>query len=230
MTGNECEIVVDSEPNAQIILASAKGAVEETSKIYGPIFSRMVWEHALEFEVETLKEKPPESIEGLDGVIDYIVANLEKYPRGYCSLIYGIGKAESKLEGAMASGAKRAAYTAMKSLIATSGLLDNVIGSTDDLFEALKTFVEIEKAMQTASPLHLVREDSERVSMAVPECPYKDACRALASEGISRMFGGSECMMLIGLTAAAEIITEKTYDYKLDKFDNPDCTGKIYSV
>lgn len=147
-----------------------------------------------------------------------------------CSLIYGIVEAEKKLEGSMASGAKRAAYTAMKSLMEKGGLLNNVIGSTNDLFEALDNFVEIEKAMNTASPLQLTKQGSGQVNMMVPECPYKDACRTLVQKEISRVFGGLECMMLIVLNTAAVIITKNRFDYKLEKFDNPECTEKVYEI
>jgi hypothetical protein len=97
----------------------------------------MVSEYALQFEAEKLEEDPPENIEGLDQVTNYILANLNRYPRGYCALLYGTAKADSKFWGSTGAGARRAAYSAMKSMSVSSGLLNGMIGTTRDPLEAI---------------------------------------------------------------------------------------------
>lgn len=229
---NECgkkEIIVESEPDSQISVLFVKSAVEETAKLYGPIFTRMVSEYTLQFEAEKLKEKPPENIQGLDQVTNYILANLDKYPKGYCSLMYAIGKAESQLQGSTGSGAKRSAYSAMKSIIKASGMLNSIIGTTEEVFEALTKFEEIGKMVKTAIPLRFIGGKNNDVTMVTDKCPYKDACRAFVREGISRMVG-AECINIICHAAVSEIVTKKQFDYRLDEFDKPECKGRIFEV
>lgn len=230
MPDGENEFTLDGEFNDQNAVFFIKFAVEETEKLFGPIFTRMVSEHALEFEAEKLNEKPPENIRGLEDVSNYIITNLGKYPNGYNSLIYGIAKAESKLQGSTASGAKRAAYSAMKAILESSSLLNSVIGTTEDALEAIKKSSEIGKAAKTTIPMRFIREENNGVTMVVPDCPFKDACRALVKEGISRMVGGSECVNRIDNAASLEIITKKHFDYRLEKFDNPECRGRIFEI
>ena len=230
MSSNKVEIIVESEPDSQVSVLFVKTAIEETEKIYGPIFTRMASEYALKFEAEKLNENPPENIQGLEEVTNYIIANLDRYPQGYCSLMYGIGKAESKLQGSTGAGAKRSAYNAMKSIIESSGMLNNIIGTTQDVFEALDKFEEIGKAVGTAIPLRFIREESKGVTMVSDKCPYKDACRAFVNEGISRLVGGAECINIICHTVVAEIVIKKQFDYRLDEFDKPECRGRIFQV
>jgi hypothetical protein len=215
-----------------MVVLFAKGAVDETSKIYGPIFARFVAEAALKFEAEKLKEKPPQNINSnsLEDVSKYILANLTKYPRGYCALIYGVGKAESKLEGSMASGAKRSAWSAMKSMLEASGLVNSLIGTTESTFEALVKFTDIAKPLKTSITSRAIRGKNNDLTLIVPECPYKDGCKALFKEGVTRGVGGMECMCLIADTAAVGLITKKRLDYKVEEFDKPECKGRIYEV
>ncbi len=230
MSDIQNEFVTDSEPDRQIIVVFIKSAVEETAKVYGPIFTRMVSTYALEFEAEKLGETLSEGIQGLEEVTDYIVSNLDKYPKGYCALVYGIGKAESKLQGSTGAGSKRSAYTAMKSILESSGLLNNVIGTTEDAFEANYKFEELSKMVKTAFPLRFIRGKNNEVTIVAENCLFKDACRAFVNEGISRMIGGGECVALICHAAVAEIITKKLYDYRLDEFDKPGCRGRVFEI
>jgi hypothetical protein len=188
----------------------------------------MVSEYALQFEAEKLKEKPPQNIQGLDQVTDYINANLNRYPRGYCSLLYGIAKADSKFWGSTGAGARRAAYSAMKSIFESSGLLNNMIGKTKDSMEAIYLNEKMNKELKTASPARYIRGENNQVIVVVPNCFYMDACAAIVKEGISRMIGGSECVFLIVTTVGVEIVTEKHLDYRLDKFKEDECRGKIF--
>nr|MDO8083093.1 hypothetical protein [Candidatus Freyarchaeota archaeon] len=219
---------MESEPDNQTIVLVAKTAAEETAKLYGSIFTRMVSKYALQFEAEKLKEKPQENIQGLEAVTNYILANLKRYPRGYCALIYGMAKADIKFWGSTGAGSRRAAYSAMKSIFEGSGLLKSIIGTTKDPFEALYTTEKINKEIKTASPARYIREENNQVIVVVPNCIYMDACSAFVKEGISRLIGGSECIFLIVTNVAAEIITEKHLDYRLDEFNESECRGRIF--
>ncbi len=221
---------MEGEPDSQTITLVAKTAVEETAKLYGPIFTRMVSEYALQFEAEKLGENTPDNVRGLEAVTNYILANLDRYPRGFNSLIYGIAKADNKLQGSTGAGARRAAYSAIKSILESSGLLNSIIGTTQDVFEAIYKAEEINKEIKTAVSGRYVREEKNQVVVVVPNCSWKDACNALVNEGISRLVGGSECIYLIVTNAEAEIITKKHLDYRIEEFGGSECRGRIFEI
>ncbi|MEM3588084.1 MAG: hypothetical protein QXO71_12290, partial [Candidatus Jordarchaeaceae archaeon] len=154
---------MESEPDNQTLLLVARTAAEETAKLYGTLFSRMVSAYALKFEAEKLNEKPPENLHGLEEVTNYIIANLGKYPRGYNSLIYGIAKADIKFWGSTGAGSRKAAYSAIKAIFENSGILKGVIGATKDLFEAVYITEKINKETKTASNVRYVRGNENQV-------------------------------------------------------------------
>ncbi|WXG41804.1 MAG: hypothetical protein WED07_13740 [Candidatus Freyarchaeum deiterrae] len=227
VSDNKNEILVEGEPDVPAVVLFAKTAIDETSKIYGPIFARLVSVHALRFEAEKLKEEPP-NIQGLTDVSNYIVTNMNKYTRGYCAVIYGVGKAEATLQGSMGAGAKRSAWSAMRSMLENTGLLNNLVGTTGDILEAIDKFNVIGKQLKTVLTVRFIRDENNQVREVVPNCPFKDACKALVKEGVTRVRGGMECMSLIANTAVAGIITKKSLDYNLDEFDKPECRGRIF--
>nr|MDO8082112.1 hypothetical protein [Candidatus Freyarchaeota archaeon] len=230
-SSSENEFTSSGEWDNKNAVFFAKMAIEETAKLYGSIFTRMASKYALEFEVEKLKEKPPENIQGLEEVINYITANLDRYPRGHCALVYGIGKADYKLQGSSAAGSKRAAYGASKSIIGNSGILNSVVGTTEDVFEACKKWIAAVQSTKVMIPTRFIRGENNQVNIVFHACcMHKDACMALLEEGISRMIGGLECIILILINAGVEIITKKHFDYTLEEFDKPDCRGRIFEV
>nr|MDO8080963.1 hypothetical protein [Candidatus Freyarchaeota archaeon] len=230
VSNSENEFTIEGEFDSQTGIIFTKIAAEETAKLYGPIFKRMASKYALEFEAEKLNEKPSENIQGLDEVTNYVIANLDRYPGGLCSLVYGVFKADFKLQGSTGAGAKRAAYGAMKSIIMSSGMLNSIVGTTEDVFEACKKFTGTVKSTKVVIPMRLTRGENNQVTVVYPDCLFKEACRALLNEGLSRAVGGLECVALILLNAGVEIITKKTFDYMLDEFDEPECRGRVREV
>lgn len=224
------EFAAEGEFDSRTGIVFTKIAVEAATKFYGPIFKRMVSLYTLDFEARMLKEKPPENIQGLEEVTDYVTTNLERYPRGHCALIYGIFKAESKLQGFSGAGAKRAAYSSMKSILEITGMLNKFVGTTEDAFESCKRSSFIFEVTKIVIPMRLTMGDNNQLNLMLHDCPYKDACISLVKEKLSRLTGGWECVSLMLFNAGLEIITKKTFDYKLDEFNTPDCTGKIWEA
>ncbi|MEM2146892.1 MAG: hypothetical protein QW279_16125 [Candidatus Jordarchaeaceae archaeon] len=225
----EKECVIEGEFDNRVAISLAKAAIIEIAKLYGPIFTRMAAEYALEFESRKLKEKPPENIQGLEEVTNYIMANLDRYPTGQCPLVYGLNKAESKLQGFSSSGARRGAHKAMKIMFENTGLLNRLVGTTESAYDALKMLPV--KEMKQVTRYHYIRgEEKNEVTAIYSNCPAKDACKALLDEGVAKMLGGLHCILLNCGAATVEIITRKTFDYVLEEFDTPDCKGRIFEV
>nr|MDO8080929.1 hypothetical protein [Candidatus Freyarchaeota archaeon] len=224
------EFTIEGEFDSQSGITFTKIAVGAAVKFYGPIFKRMTSLYALEFESRMLNEKPPENIQGLEEVTDYITTNLGTYPRGHCSLIYGMFKAESKLQGFSGAGAKRAAYSSMKSILEITGILNKFVGTTDDAFESCKRASFIFEVTKIVIPMRLTRGEKNELNLIFHDCPYKDACISLVREKLSRLVGGWECVSLMFINSGVEIITKKIFDYKLDGFNEPDCRGRLWEI
>lgn len=222
---NETEISVVPDINTSLMVS--KTTTEAVARMFGPVFTKNTIKYTLEFEAEKLGENPPENIETLEGAVEYIQKNIDRYPDGVCSIVYGMAKSERMLEGYSASGSKRMAFNAVKKVMEESGMLSSLQGSTDQIFDAIVKFHELNSLLKVIPPNRFVREENG-AKMIVKNCTCKDACRKLAQEDFSRIVGGKECIILINHCAAAEIITGKRCDYTLEKFDQPTCEGKIY--
>lgn len=243
VSDSENEVTIEGEIESTVNIYLAKGAIEENAKLYGPIYKRLASEYALDFESRMLKEKPPENIQGLEEVTKYIIENLNRYPRGHCALIYAISKTESKLQGhAGSSGSRRAAFSAMKSMLEAVGLLNSLIGTTEDIIEACRAFkakvgdafaakgMQVKKAEQLQRIRYIRGKGKNEAEIIYTNCPYKDTCRALQDERVTRIVGGSVCINLILGNSITEIITKKRFDYMLEEFDKPDCKGRIFET
>ncbi|MGQ9721847.1 MAG: hypothetical protein ACUVXA_11065 [Candidatus Jordarchaeum sp.] len=218
---------VDFEPMTMFIVE----AVRRIESLFGPAFTKMIAKYALEFHSEKTSDPTPANINDLEEVTKYIMETKSKYPRGYNSLIFGIAMAEKKFEGASGSGSKNIAYNVIKKMIEDSGVLEQLKGKTEDIFEALKEHMKLLSATKIGVPQRVVREsDSVILDEMFENCPHKDVCRKMVEEGVTRMVGGQECVALIGNTAGVSIITGKPLDYKLDTFDQPHCVGRIFEI
>ncbi|MEM2146769.1 MAG: hypothetical protein QW279_15505 [Candidatus Jordarchaeaceae archaeon] len=196
-------------------------------KIYGPVYNKLALKYSLEFEAGKLKEEPPKNMHELEDVANYIIANLDRYPNGHCPLHYGTLKADVKLQGGI--GLRKVTKEVMKNLLESSGLLKSLVGATESAYEAIKMLPLRE--MKLVKRLHCIRsEGKNEVTGTVSDCPFKDSCRALVEEGMSRMIGGLHCTMLIFGTVALEIITGKNFDFALDEIEEPHCRGRIFEI
>jgi len=217
-------------PDSSLTFLTAKETVEEVSQVFGPVFKNMVARYALEFEVEKLGCEKPEGVETFEEVSDFIAKNLDKYPDGFCALIYGMLKAERLLQGGTGAGARSAAIDAIRNVIKKSGLLDEIVGSTKDPYEAMLKAGEIYEKLNVESPIKVRKLADGSVEVVALDCPYADACKRAVREGIRRMIGNVECIELILDWATIEIVTEEKFDYSLEHYDPPRCSGKLFRV
>ncbi|MEM3586738.1 MAG: hypothetical protein QXO71_05375 [Candidatus Jordarchaeaceae archaeon] len=197
----------------------------EHEKLYGLVYTRMALKYILEFEAKKLREEPPQNIQGLEEVVNYIIANLDRYPNGHCALHYGTLKAEFSLQGGI--GVRKLTREIMKNLLETSGFLKSLVGTTESAYEAVKMLPLRE--MKLIKRLHCVRaEGKNEVIGTISDCPFKDSCRALVEKGMSRRIGGLHCTMLTFGTVAVEIITGK--NFAPDKIEEPHCIGRVFEI
>ncbi|MHA1710795.1 MAG: hypothetical protein ACTSUS_01815, partial [Candidatus Freyarchaeota archaeon] len=144
--------------------------------------------------------------------------------------IYGMLKAERFLQGGTGAGARSAAIDAIRNVIKKSGLLDEIVGSTKDPYEAMLKAGEIYEKLNVESPIKVRKLADGSVEVVALDCPYADACKRAVREGIRRMIGNVECIELILDWATIEIVTEEKFDYSLEHYDPPRCSGKLFRV
>ncbi|MBS7250479.1 MAG: hypothetical protein KIH08_07800 [Candidatus Freyarchaeota archaeon] len=225
------EKVVNENFDPEILAMFIKEAVRVIGDLFGQAFVKSILNYALEMESEKIGEKKPEDINNIDEAFEYLKEHRDKYPNFFNCFIYGIAKAEKMFEGATASGAKNLAQTAIRKIIDSSGLLSEVKGKISNIYEALLRYIEIVDVVRATTPQRIVNQSEKVIFQEITgDCPWKDGCIAMEKEGITRMSGGPECVVLITNSAAVSLISGKLVDYKLDKFNRPNCQGRIFEI
>jgi len=224
------EKVVKENFDPEIVAMFIKEAVRVIGDLFGSAFVKSIINYALEMESEKIGEKKPENINNIDEAFEYFKEHRDKYPNFFNCFIYGIAKAEKMFEGSTASGAKNLAQTAIRKIIDSSGLLNEVKGKILNIYEALLRYIEIVDIVRATTPQRIVNQSEKVIFQEIGECPWKDSCKAMEKEGITRMTGGPECVVLITNSAAVSLISGKLVDYKLDKFNQPNCQGRIFEI
>ncbi|MEM2145981.1 MAG: hypothetical protein QW279_11515, partial [Candidatus Jordarchaeaceae archaeon] len=132
--------------------------------------------------------------------------------------------------GSIAVASKRASNIAMKNILQSSGMLNSIIGTVEDPLEAMWKALELEKEAKTSVPGRYIRGNNNELILIFSDCPFQDACKAFIDEGITRIVGGLECVILITGAAEIEVVTGKNFDYRLEKFLEPECRGRIFEI
>ena len=211
--------------DANLAILFLKQSFEYISSVFGQSYLKLLVDFAKQFEANKLGELPPEGIENIDDVVNYIVRNLDRYPQGYCALVYGNAKADSEIEGATGAAWKHSGMNALELLMKPSGLLEEPL----PLKKALEKSQEFAKSINMAAQLQFIEESEDTVSIIIEKCPFADSCEAFEEEGISRITGRTECANLVCYTAAAQLITRKQCDYSIQRKEHK-CRGKIFEV
>ncbi|MHA1606840.1 MAG: hypothetical protein ACTSWP_04770 [Candidatus Freyarchaeota archaeon] len=77
---NEYEFTKD--PDVNLLISAAREAAMEVRGVYGPVYEKLVVKYGLAFEAEKTGEKPPEDVETIDGLVDYVSRKLRRTPKG----------------------------------------------------------------------------------------------------------------------------------------------------
>ena len=130
----------------EVLITFGVMTAEHLSGIYGEIFSKLVRDAVVDFIGKEIGEKPPR-VESLQEAADFIRNNLDKYPSGHSAFWYGIGKAESVLQGA----AGPASRIYLRDIVKRMTELDGVgvlVGNSDDTTGALAAFKKVATSME----------------------------------------------------------------------------------
>jgi hypothetical protein len=215
--------------DVQAIMSLEVIAVKEEAKVYGPVIPRLVGASAARFIAKKLNEEPP-SVETLDQALAYIKKSQSKYPNAFTALGYGVVKAVSILEGKSGAGTRLFA-SLMKAVLDNMGLrkmIGNVSGTTD----AAKKNTKFNEDMNTVQKgVTEVSGDQDNAYEKITGCYYLDVCTQLSQEGVTRAaVGGIECTYALADVAAASILTGVDHDYRVLRFEPPECEYQVFKI
>lgn len=220
------------ELNPVFMLFSVKFTADKIVETFGSVYKRFIVKYALNFESEMLDEAPPDGIEDLEQLNNYLLSKLEKYPKSYCALVYGMSKADQLLQGGSGT-ARTASFAITKRLLEDSGILNQLIGSTDDPYEALVKTEELFVSMNAGLPgdVKFQKIIDGKVRVTICNCPFIDACEKMRFEGLWRPDGTPECYVLTRSVVIAEIVTGNKFDYQVEDINPPEnCSGYVIPI
>ncbi len=203
------------EIDAHQLIAVLHYFVGNQEKMYGAVFNKLASKYIAEFESRKLGENPPGDINSVDQAKDYVVKNLNRYPQGYCALLYGLIKAESTLQGGTGTSTRLATSKTAESIrLASEGKLESVSSVADAVKKA-------HEGIRTGKILpdfdyELVGED--QVQCTIYNCHLKDACKACIEEKLGRVGGRPWCALLRYVVADMDLTSGLQFDYELEEF------------
>lgn len=214
----------------EVLITFGQMTAEHLSEVYGEVFSKLVRDAVADFISEEVGEEAPK-IENLQEAADYVRSKLERYPSGHCAFWYGIGKAESVLQGA----AGPASRIYLRDIVKRMTELDDVgmlVGNSDDTTGALEAFKKVATSMELLDENSFeCNGDANSSELRIRNCPNGDGCKKMISEGIIR--AGSRkplCTISLGSAVTAEVVTNLAHEYEITEFNPPNCVAKIYKL
>jgi hypothetical protein len=198
--------------------------VKEQEKIYGPVFTSRLVEHALRFAAQRIGEKPPENIKTVEQVAQYLLSKIDKYPTPQCAIMYAQYKTEKELQGQAGTGRRLGEIGWQRKSIETrSGEKKNI-----DLDGLISQFWQV-ATMMKMSPIDLGYKKTEDGSLVilVPNCFYKDGCHQAFKEGLlGRPDGGMICNLGVTVCVYLKAATGFEWDSNCLEYDKPPCIVK----
>jgi hypothetical protein len=214
----------------EVLITFGVMTAEHLSEIYGEVFSKLVRDAVADFVSEEVGEEAPK-IENLQEAADYVRSKLEQYPSGHCAFWYGIGKAESVLQGA----AGPASRIYLRDIVKRMAELDGVgilVGNSDDTTGALEAFKKVATSMELLDEnSYECTGDSNSSELRIRNCPNGDGCKRMISEGIMKAGGRKPlCTISLGSAVTAELVTNLAHEYEITELKPPNCVAKIYKL
>jgi hypothetical protein len=203
---------------------------ERLSEIYGEVFSKLVRQSVGDFISRKVGVQAPR-LETLAEAADYVRVNIEKYPMGHCAFWYGIGKAESLLQGSAGPATRLYLRDIVQRMTQLDGV-GEIIGKMNNTTTALGEFKKV------ATTMEMLDEDSyqckgneDSAELRITNCPNGDGCKQMLAEGI--MSTGTRkplCTISLGSTVTAELVTNFPHDYEILKLEPPNCVSRIFKI
>ena len=219
------ETVVDARTMVNLIVESQK----KGASFYGPVFARIVAKSAIGFVAKKINDSSPPPVETLEEARDYVLLNIAKYPDGFASFYYGAVVAIKTLEGNLGAGATIATKQNIKELVREPSGKAALNGDSNTT-EVLEKYLQRQSSMHVLGSKPSPSGDQNSAIVRNEDCHFSDACSAISSEGIRKVFGGFECPIARGAAAAVEQATGHPHASEMSEFKPPNCAYRVFKV
>ena len=199
--------------------------VRKEADTYGPVYLRLVAKNACEFIAKMINDRNPPQPDTIEGAIDYITKNLDKYPEGPGAIIYGTTLAQNTLEGSIGAVSKPSYEETSRRLSANYDLSKSV-----NTAEAYGSQIEVLRSMRMLGSNQSVSGDRDSAFVTSTGCIFGDACKAILRLGIHNRSGDFQCPLGRSAAISTEMATETPHDYAIVELKPPDCTFKIFKT
>jgi hypothetical protein len=200
---------------------------EHLAGIYGEVFSKLVREAVVRFVSEKVGEAIPK-VDTIEEAANYVRSRTEKYPFGHCSFWYGIGKAESQLQGSAGAATRLYLRDIVKRMTELDGP-NELVGKINDTTRALLEFRKIAVSMELLDEESFeCTGNSSASEVRIRNCPNGDGCKQMMVEGIIRSGSNKPlCTISLGSAVTAEVVTKVPHDYDIVELNPPNCVVRI---
>nr|MDO8080082.1 hypothetical protein [Candidatus Freyarchaeota archaeon] len=204
----------------------AISSLREEEKMYGPVFSSKIIKNFRWFVAQKIGEEPPEDIETLEQMADFLISISDKHPIAYSAILYSQFKTENELQGQTGAGTQTGAIGFSRTMTKSPNIKERNVNLDDLLSKYRQTWVEVGVAHHEFG--YKKNEDGS-VDIIFPECYVKDGCRMCFDEGLmKRPVGGLQCGHSSVVCQFFKLLTGYEWDYKLLEFDKPQCIANCY--
>jgi hypothetical protein len=197
-------------------------SIRDQEKIYGPVFTTRVIDHALQFVAQRVDDKSPEDVRTLEQLTRFLTSILDKYPTPHCAMMYAQYKTENELQGQAGAGRRISDVQFMRK----TGLKKKDGEETKiDIDNAISQFRQIAVAMKMYPDGIGYRKNSNGTfDLFLPNCYYRDGCKQAYKEGLLDRPGG-RWICNLGFSVCLYLGATTGYDWESDcvEYDKPHC-------
>jgi hypothetical protein len=203
---------------------------ERLSEIYGEVFSKLVRESVADFITKKAGGQVPR-LETLEEAASYVRSKIEKYPMGHCAFWYGIGKAESQLQGSAGPATRLYLRDIVQRMTQLDGI-NEMVGKIDSTTTALEQFKKVAVTMELLDENSFqCNGDDNSAELRIMNCPNGDGCKQMMAEGVIQTGSLKPiCTISLGSTVTAEIVTKTPHDHKMLELNPPNCVGRVFRI
>jgi hypothetical protein len=214
----------------EVLIDFGRMTAERLTEIYGEVFSKLVRDSIGDFISRKVGMQAPK-LETLAEAADYVRANIGTYPMGHCAFWYGIGKAESRLQGSAGPATRLYLREIVQRMTQIDGI-GEMVGKIDSTTTALDEFKKVATTMELLDESsYQCRGNAISAELKVTNCPNGDGCKQLLAEGIMRIGTRKPlCTISLGSAVTAELATSIPHDYEIIEFKPPNCLSRIFRI
>ncbi len=217
-----------ADPRActELVITGAK----DVEKLYGPAFAKEVIKYALKAVAAKTGEEPPQDINDLNQLTDYLISKSDKLRTPpYFLAHWAVYVTEKKLEGSLGAGYRMSEKGQFVKVLSTDG---NEKLSEMNMDAVLSKLRKLAINMKVA-PIEFGYKKNQDGSLDVFHggCYYLDGCRMSQKDALlHRPDGRMPCGMSAFIVQFLKESTGCEWDHTVLEFDKPYCITRLFMI